>query len=115
RVHAAVVELDALADPVRPGAEDDDALRVTRRRGLVVLAPSRVEVVRLCLDLAGAGVDAAVDRPLALLPGFFGLERRELVHEPRMQVLGVPVEWPLESALRLRERLEERAPDAHRL
>ena len=26
-VHAAVVELDALADPVRAGAEDDDALR----------------------------------------------------------------------------------------
>ena len=45
-VHAAVVELDPLADAVRARAEDDDARLVARRRGLVGLAPGRVEVVR---------------------------------------------------------------------
>ena len=58
RMHAAVVELDALADAVRAGAEDDDARLVARRRRLVLLAPGRVQVVRGRLDLAGARVDA---------------------------------------------------------
>ena len=61
-VDAAVVELDALTDAVRPGAEDDDARAVTRRRRLVRLAPGRVEVVRRSLYLGGARVDAAVHR-----------------------------------------------------
>ena len=58
RVDAAVVELDPLPDPVRPRAEDDDARLVAVRRGLVLLAPGGVEVVRGRLDLAGARVDA---------------------------------------------------------
>ena len=61
-VDAAVVELDALADPVRAGAEDHDARLVPGRRGLLRLAPGRVVVVRRRLDLAGARVDAAEDR-----------------------------------------------------
>ncbi len=60
-VDAAVVELDPLADPVRARAEDDDARLRPGRRRLVRLAPGRVEVVRVGLDLAGAGVDAPVD------------------------------------------------------
>ncbi len=62
-VDAAVVELDALADPVRAGAEDDDARPVPGRRRLVGLAPGRVVVVRAGGDLARAGVDAPVDGP----------------------------------------------------
>src|SRR5205085_10482069 len=89
RVDAAVIELDPLSDPVRPRAEDHHAPRVAGGRRLVALAPRRVEVVRAGLDLAGAGVDAPVDRPLALLPRLLGREPRELVLEPRMQVLGV--------------------------
>ena len=61
RVHAAVVELDALPDPVRARAEDDDGL--AGRARLVLLAPRRVEVVRAGLDFGRAGVHAPVDRP----------------------------------------------------
>ena len=56
---AAVVELDPLADPVRPRAEDDDGTAGLPH--LVLLAPGGVEVVRTGLDLAGARVDPAVD------------------------------------------------------
>src|SRR5262249_48013735 len=60
----AVVELDALADTVRPRAEDDD--RAPRRgRFLVGLTPGRVEVVRLRSDLARHRVDAPIRRPHA--------------------------------------------------
>ena len=65
---AAVVELDSLADPVRAGAEDDDARLVSVGRGLVRLAPGRVEVVRARLDLGRAGVDPPVRRPHAPTP-----------------------------------------------
>src|SRR6188472_4434327 len=69
-VHAAVVELDPLADAIRARAEDHDARCVARRRHLVVLAPGRVEVVRSRLDLAAARVDAPVRGPdPACVPG----------------------------------------------
>ena len=45
RVHAGVVELDALPDPVRPGAEDQH-LRPVRRRDLGLLVVGRVVVRR---------------------------------------------------------------------
>ena len=61
-VDAAVVELDALPDPVRPRAEDDDARLVARRRRLVLLPPGRVQVVGRRIDLAGARVDAPEHR-----------------------------------------------------
>src|SRR5207248_2104630 len=57
RVHAAVVELDPLTDPVRAGSEDDDAAS-GGGRFLVPLTTRRVEVVRARRDLAGARVDA---------------------------------------------------------
>src|SRR5439155_5235844 len=60
RVYAAVVELDALPDPVRARSEDDDG-PARLRPILVDLAPGRVEVVGVRLDLAGARVDAPVD------------------------------------------------------
>ncbi len=60
-VHAAVVELDALADAVGPAAEDDDALALAGQR-LVFVLVGRVEVGRLGLELGGAGVDRLVDR-----------------------------------------------------
>ena len=66
RVHAAVVELDALADAVGPGAEDHDALLVAGL-GLVLLLVGRVEVRRLGLELRGAGVDGLVDRQHVVL------------------------------------------------
>ena len=49
------------------GAENDDARLVTRRRGLVVLSPGRVEVVRGRLDLARARVDSPEHGPDASL------------------------------------------------
>ena len=66
RVDAAVVELDALADAVRAGADDHDARLVAGRQRLVRLAPGRVEVVRARLHLAGARVDAPERREDAL-------------------------------------------------
>ena len=79
RVAAAPVELDALPDPVRPAAEDEDAAaappRVAGRRSQVaglgfglatwdlrlgtVPAVGRIEIRRRRLELAGAGVDRA--------------------------------------------------------
>src|SRR5665213_3865856 len=105
---AAVVELNPLPDPVRPRAENHDALRRACRRRLVLLVPGRVVVVRRGSDLAGTGVDAPVDGPLLLLARLLGGQRLELTLEPRVQVVGMPVELGLEPALRLGERLQER-------
>src|SRR6185436_6891054 len=82
-----VVELDALADAVRAGAEDDHRLARTPLdlvRGAPL--PARVEVRRARLELGGAGVDR-LERALAA-------ERRagvvrellELVQEPRVDL-----------------------------
>ena len=66
-LHAAVVELDALADAVGAAAQDDH-LGPARGRRLVALLVVGVEVGRLGRELAGAGVDPVVvrlDLPLA--------------------------------------------------
>ncbi len=54
-VHAGVVELDALADPVGPRAEDHDLVARGGRR-LVFLFVGRVEVGRVRLEFGRAGV-----------------------------------------------------------
>ena len=123
RMHAAVVELDALADPVRPGAEDH-CHRLCRpvARKVVSLAPCRVEVVALALDLSGHRVDASES---ALPPRrSVSSQRRDLAHEPRMHAVGNVVQVPpgrrrggveLAARHRLPEGLLEGAADAHRL
>ena len=58
-VTAAVVELDPLADAVRPAAEDHDLLPRRRVRLALVLVGA-VQVRRERLELRGAGVDALV-------------------------------------------------------
>ena len=60
-VHAGVVELDALADAVRPGAEDDHR-RDLARLDLGLLVVGRVVVRRLRRELRGARVDGLEDR-----------------------------------------------------
>ncbi len=86
RVHAGVVELDALADPVRPGAQDHH-LRPVRRRDLGLLVVGGVVVRRGRRELGRAGVDGLVDRaqpepvaqrPHAVLAGQLGAQRGEL-------------------------------------
>ncbi len=84
-------------------------------RRLVGFAPGRVVIGRLRRDLAGARVDAAVDRRPRQLSLALVLDALELTREPRVQVLGVPVERAFEPALGLDERLAERPADAHRL
>jgi hypothetical protein len=55
-VHAAVVELHALADPVGPAAEDDDGGSL-ERRDLVLVLVGAVVVRRPGSELRGTGVD----------------------------------------------------------
>ena len=61
RVHAAVVELDALADAVRAAAEDHDLLAIGRIR-LALLFVGRVQIGRGARELGRAGVDPLIDR-----------------------------------------------------
>ena len=57
-VAAAVVELDPLADAVRPAAEDHDPLLAgLLGRGFVFVLVGRVVVGRVGLELGGAGID----------------------------------------------------------
>ena len=60
-VDATVVELNALADPIRAAAEDDDFLFVGLA-GFIFIAVGRVEIRRGSLELGGAGIDEAVSR-----------------------------------------------------
>ncbi len=79
-MHAAVVELDALADAVRAAAEDHDLLLVGRH-GLALVLVGRVHVGGTGGEFGGAGVDALVDRAdtqfVATLAefGFAGLQQ----------------------------------------
>ena len=68
-VHAAVVELDALADAVRAASQDEDLLpaRVAR---LVFIPVRGIKVRRVCLKLRGAGVHQAVAGHDALFAAF---------------------------------------------
>ena len=61
RVHGGVVELDALTDADRPGAQHQDAGAIRLHR-LVLHLVGRVEVRGRGVELAGAGVDHLVDR-----------------------------------------------------
>ncbi len=61
RVHAAVVELDALADTVRTTAQHHDLLLVGRVR-FALFVVRRVHVRGVGRELGGAGVDALVHR-----------------------------------------------------
>jgi hypothetical protein len=65
-VHAAVVELDALADAVGPAAQHHDLLAVGRL-GLALVLVGRVHVGGVGGEFRGAGVHALVDRAHAQL------------------------------------------------
>ncbi len=60
-VAAAVVELNALPDAVRPTTQDDDLL-ARRRRLLVLFVVAAVEIRRVALKLRRAGIDQLVHR-----------------------------------------------------
>ena len=89
---AAIIEFDALADPVGSAAEDDDLLLV-RWRGFVGRVAGkrrfvgRIHVSRRRSEFGGAGVDALEDRPhaklAAALRNLFGGKPGELA-EPRI-------------------------------
>jgi hypothetical protein len=64
RMHAAVVELDALADAVRTAAQHHDLL-LAGGLGLALLVVAGVEVGGLGGELGRAGVHPLVDRPHA--------------------------------------------------
>src|SRR4051794_30311230 len=88
---AAVVELDALADPVRPTAENDDLVARGWSRLVAVLAAeaqlvSRVHVGGRRSELRRTGVDALEDgmdtKLLAMLCEFTFARRSELGEAP---------------------------------
>ncbi len=60
-MHAAVVEFDALADPVRAAAQDDD-FAFCRGSGLVLGFVGGIVVGRVGLEFGGAGIHELVDR-----------------------------------------------------
>ncbi len=62
RVHAAIVELDALADAVGPAAEHHDFF-ARGRRGFALFVVGRVEISRLRAELGRAGIDPLEHRP----------------------------------------------------
>src|SRR5690606_7272618 len=65
-VHAAIVELDALPDAVRPAAENDDLVAIRRIR-LAVLFVCRVEIRGCRRELRRAAVHSLEYRPDAVL------------------------------------------------
>src|SRR5690606_29619072 len=60
RVHAAVVELDALPDSIRPAAENHDLLPI-RRIGLAELLVRRIHVRGVARKLGRTAIDAFED------------------------------------------------------
>src|SRR5581483_10463192 len=122
-VHAAVVELDALADAIRTGAEDDHAApvagvglvaRPVTARGALRghpassrTLPPGVEVRRARLELGGAGVDRLERSLEVLLRVLAAGERGQLGEEPRVDT-GAPVQLLLGHALahRVEQQLE---------
>ena len=61
RVYAAVIELDALPDPVRAAAQHDDLVARTRR-GLAFVLVGRIQISGISGELGSAGIHALVDR-----------------------------------------------------
>ena len=61
RLAATVVELDALADTVRPAAEDH-YLAAVRRDAFVLFLVGGIVIGRIGLELGGAGVNEFVGR-----------------------------------------------------
>ena len=61
-VYAAVVELDALPDPVRPAAEDHHLFRVAWPHLVIALVVGRVVVRRVRFELRRAGVHQSESR-----------------------------------------------------
>ena len=60
-MHAAVIEFNALADPVRPAAQDHD-LALATLASLVLVAVRRIVVRRIRFKLCRAGVDQPIGR-----------------------------------------------------
>ncbi len=88
RVHAAVVELDPLADPVGAGAEDYDGIAIAaadlrggRAAGKGALV-GRVVIGRRRLELRRAGVDRLVGAGEALGAVALGRQHLQLPQEP---------------------------------
>ena len=61
-MHAAVVELDALADAVGTTAEDHDLLLAARGQDLVFVTVARIVIRRECLELGRTGIDETIGR-----------------------------------------------------
>ncbi len=70
RMAAAVIELDALANAVRPAAQNND-FASRRRRGFIFLFVGGVEVRRIAIELGRAGVHFLEYRRDAVAPPQF--------------------------------------------
>jgi hypothetical protein len=96
-MHAAIVELDALADAVRPAAEDDDAGLVGAGAHFVFVFVGGIVVGRVGLKLRRAGVHQPVARgsrpaacaAFAIFSGALHLKMRAQLHVGKSHALGV--------------------------
>ena len=61
RMHAAIIELDALADAIRPAAQHHDFLAIGRLRFALFLV-GRIHIRGVGGELGGAGIHAFIDR-----------------------------------------------------
>ena len=114
-VDAAIVELDALPDAVRPAAEDDDLAAVGRRGLALGLAEAgrfvgRVHVGRHRLELGGAAVDPLEHRMHAELAGAAARTSRSLV----APAMALSASWsrPERARLGLAQAARDRRPSA---
>ena len=108
RVHAGVVELDALTDAVGARSDDHDLLAVGRRDlGLEVVA--RVVVGRQRRELPGAGVDRLVDR--ADREGVTDAANLDLGNAPQLPELSVREAMVLREQDRFRIQLRRVADE----
>ena len=85
-VHAAIVELDALADAIRPATEDDDAL-LLRRAHLRLVFVRRIEIRRLGGKLCAARINRLVRRHDS--DGFASRAHLRFVGVPQPRQLGI--------------------------
>ena len=105
-VAAAIIEFDALADAIRPAAENDDPLAAFRLGGhFVFVLVRRVVVRRVGFELGGAGIDR-LERGDDFSPHSIGAHFHfgRVATAPPIADRKSRIAWPVETAQSLAHR-----------